>query len=136
MAMRCQDVTVVGFLDSLRNRIYIFASFLWIAIPADDPSDVVESAITLADVPPPVPRFLNTICLEFFDPPFICADVAKVDRRKKYLDSLLCRFTNHPIRVFEVFFIRRRKITRRDEWTFSVSIHRATKLVLNQVDDD
>src|ERR1700752_457605 len=125
MAVRRHNVTIVGFLDSLRDSVYVCACFLWIAIPADDPNDVVESAVPLADISPPVPSFLNTICLEFLDPTFICADVAKVDRRKKYLDSLLPRLTNHPVRVFEVFFIRHRKITRCDEWTFSIPIHGA-----------
>ena len=76
-----QDVTIVGLLDSLRNRVYPFACLIWISVSSDDPDNVVESAITPANIPSPISGFLGPIRLKFLDPPLVSANVAKVDRR-------------------------------------------------------
>ena len=136
MAVRRQEMAVVGFLDPLGNRIDRIPGFVGIAVTADDPEDIVEPAIALADVSSPVACLLRPVGLEFFDPSFLRADVAEVDRRQKNLNSIFLRFANYPVGMLEVFFIGSRKITGRGKRAVSVAIHRTAKLVFDEIDDD
>src|SRR5882757_1250785 len=106
MAMRAEDVTLVELLDALHDGIDTLTSGVGISISTDQPDDVVEARIALANVTSPIPAFLRTVCQHLFDPAFIRADVAEVNRRQKNLDAFFCRFANDPIRVSEVFLVR------------------------------
>src|SRR5882724_3841372 len=106
MAMRAEEVTLVELLDALHDGIDTLTSGVGISISANQPDDVVEARIALADETSPILAFLRTVCQYLFDPAFIGADVAQVNRRQENLDAFFGRFAYDPIRVGEVFFIR------------------------------
>src|SRR5882757_6632372 len=106
MAMRAEDVTLVELLDALHDGIDTLTCGVGISIAANQPDDVVEACVALADVTSPIPAFLRTVCQYLLDPAFIGADVSEVNRRQKNLDAFFCRFANDPIRVSEVFLVR------------------------------
>src|SRR6267154_1526204 len=105
MAVRAEDVAFVELLDALHDGIDTLTSGVGISISANQPDDVVEAYVALADVASPIPALLRTVCQHLFDPAFIGADVAEVNRRQKNLDAFFCRFANDPIRVSEVFLV-------------------------------
>src|ERR1700744_2032411 len=105
MAMRAEDVTLVELLDALHDGIDTLTGGVGISISADQPDNVVEACVALANVASPIPAFLRAVGQYLFDPAFIGANVAKVNRRQENLDAFFGRFADDPIRVREIFLV-------------------------------
>lgn len=136
MTVGGEDMPGVEFLDSLDDGVDIFAGRVRIVIAPDEPHNVVEGSITLADITSPVAALPGTIGESFVEPSFVGADVAQINRREKYLNSFLRRLAKDPVGVFEILFVGRGKIAGSQKRSLTVAIDRAAEFVLDQVDDD
>src|ERR1039457_6006672 len=127
---------VVNLFDAQRDRIHVIAGGGWIAIAADQPNQVIEAGIAFAGILPPGAALRGTVGERLFDPAFIGADVAQVDRREEDLYALLAGFTDDPVGVFEVRLVGRREIAGNQERRLPVAIDRTMEFMLDEIDDD
>src|SRR5271165_3274207 len=136
MTMSAEEMPLIKFFDTQHNGIYTVAGRVGISISANQPHNVVEARVALAHIASPIPAFLRTVCQDLFYPTFVGADITQVDRSQENLDSLFRGLADYPIRVFKVFFIGGREVSRNREGALPVPIDRATELMLDQIDDD
>ena len=124
---------VVNLFDAQRDRIHVIAGGGWIAIAADQPNQVIEAGIAFAGILPPGAALRGTVGERLFDPAFIGADVAQVDRREEDLNALLAGFTDDPVGVFEVRLVGRREIAGNQERRLPVAIDRTMEFMLDEI---
>ena len=136
MAVRGHQVAVVRLLDPLRDGVDIFACLVRITVASDNPDDVVEPAITIPDISPPVVGLLRAIGEKFLDPAFLGTDIAEINRRQENLQPFFLRFSDHPVGVLEILFIRSGKIPGSRKWRLAIAVHGPAELVFDQINDD
>ncbi|HEY7307023.1 MAG TPA: hypothetical protein VH601_23050 [Bryobacteraceae bacterium] len=81
MAVRCEQVPVVEFLDSANHGVHVFSRLVGIMIPADEPHQVVETGIALTYIAAPAAALLLTVRQGLFHPSFIGSHIAEVNWR-------------------------------------------------------
>src|ERR1022692_3670393 len=104
--------------------------------PPISQNQVIEAGIAIAGILPPGAALRGTVGERLFDPAFIGADVAQVDRREEDLNALLAGFTDDPVGVFEVRLVGRREIAGNQERRLPVAVDRAMEFMLDEIDDD
>ena len=136
--MRGEQVPVVGFAYAFRHGADLRHDVFRIPVPADQPDQVVEVSVTASDETSVGAAFLGIRCFHFLVEPFVHALVPEVAGRQKHLDALSSRLPDHPVRVSEISFVRRREITRGQERRITRPVVRGIRreFVFDQVDDD
>src|SRR6185437_3993168 len=94
MAMRREEMAMIELLYAESDHVKLFKSCTGIPVSAHYPNDVVIARVAFAKKLAVLKRAAGSGLQDFINEPFVCPDIAQVDRRQQNRHSILASFAN------------------------------------------